>query len=574
VRPAAGLRLLLAAAVAGAALATLGVARAHPAGAFAGHSLTGAAVEVAAPLALVAAGVLWAGSPVRGGWLLVIAAIAWLAPEWANPDIGTAALFTLGLAGSFACAPLAVHAALAHPAGALRQPGRRIVVGLAYAGFGLLALAPTLFFEPRAEGCSACPHNLWLLHTSPSLHADLSRWGIRLAIAWTVLAALTLAAAAARGLVRTAPVQGAAALYLGLASAQLWHDASHGVLTNDAVDVALWKGQGAALIVLALAVIAGLLHARRVRAAMASLVVDLGHAPRIGGARDMLAGALGDPALELAFRRESRDGFVDLTGAPRSPAGGPGRAATPLVRDGEVVALVLHDQRYLAEPAVLQETIGAARLAIDNDRLQAELRAQAADIRASRARIVHEGDSERRRLEHDLHDGAQQRLVALSLGLRLLRGYAEAPAALATLDQADAELQAAVAELREVAHGIYPAALRSDGLGAAVEALAERSPAGLRIRALPDGRFPATVEEAAYFTTAEFLRDVGSNPARVAVAQADGELIVEIERNGTVEHLAERVTRIADRVGALDGRVEVVALPHGGARLRAGIPCA
>jgi signal transduction histidine kinase len=197
------------------------------------------------------------------------------------------------------------------------------------------------------------------------------------------------------------------------------------------------------------------------------------------------------------------------------------------------------------------------------------VRAQVEDLRASRARIVEAGDAERRRLERDLHDGAQQRLVGLLLALRLLRAQLGAdqdqqPAA--RLHEAEAELRRAVAELRELAHGIHPAVLSDEGLAAALEALAEGTPAPLRIAAVPQERFPPAVETAAYMVVAETAK---AGAARVSATRRNGVLVVDVETEAEPDGLVD----LEDRVGALDGRLAVKRAPGGRVRIRAEIPC-
>lgn len=574
-KPSPGVRLLVLAAVAAAAVAALATARAHPAGAFATRSLLGGTIEIAAAVGLAAAGVLaWEGGA-REGLLLVCGGVAWLLAECSNPDIGVAVLFTLGLVGAFAPVPIVVYLALGRPPSAARRTAALVsCVGLAAVG-----LVPALVFDPRAQGCLTCPRNLLLVHGDASLYLDLSRWGIRVAIAATLLAALAILVAAARSSVRAlvafGPVLAAALLYLGVVVADLWHSASRAVLSNDQVDVALWRVQGMALVLFAVAVIRGVLRARRTRMAMAALVVEVGNAPRIGGARDKLAEALGDPTVELAYRRATVPGYVSIEGSPVAPPQGPGRAATIVTRDGQEIALVIHDERLLVEPRVVGETVAAARLAIENEQLQAELNAQASEIRASRLRIVRDGDRARRELERDLHDGAQQQLVTLSLAIRLLQGRAQTAATRDALDRADARLREALAELRDVAHGIYPAGLSDDGLAAAFEDLVERSTGQITLRGLPQGRFPAVVEEAAYFAVAEILDDLDEQegPVSISVRPTEGRLDVEVHRNGPTACTADRVTEISDRIGALDGTVKIAESETGALDLRASIPC-
>jgi len=225
----------------------------------------------------------------------------------------------------------------------------------------------------------------------------------------------------------------------------------------------------------------------------------------------------------------------------------------------------VHRAELLDDLGLLEEVGAAAGLALDHERLQAQARARLEQLRASRARTVEAGDAERRRLERDLHDGAQQRLVVLSFALRLLRAEVGDDAA-ARVDAATAELRDALDELRELARGIYPAVLVDEGLAAAIEALAESGTAPMRLGPLPDERFVPAVEAAAYFLVAELARRGGA--VGVSAARADGRLVVEVEGaavGGDVEDLED----LEDRIGAVDG-----ALVVEDGSVRAEIPCA
>ena len=316
---------------------------------------------------------------------------------------------------------------------------------------------------------------------------------------------------------------------------------------------------------LAAAVAWGLLRTRRTRSSLARLVVELGESATAGGLRDGLAEALADPDLEIAY--PVGDGrYADVRGRVVDPAPLDGRTATPLVRDGRPVALLLHRADLLDSAEPIEEVASAARLALENERLQAEARAQLEDLRSSRARIVEAGDAERRRLERDLHDGAQQRLVGLSLALRLLRsrlGSDQDGELAARLDEAEAELGKAIAELRELAYGIHPAVLSDEGLAAAVEALAEDAP--VRIAGLPEERFSPAVETAAYLVVAEAVK---TGAVRVSAGRLDGALVVDVEAETEPEGLLE----LEDRVGALDGRLGVERAADGASQNPRGDP--
>jgi signal transduction histidine kinase len=221
-----------------------------------------------------------------------------------------------------------------------------------------------------------------------------------------------------------------------------------------------------------------------------------------------------------------------------------------------------------------------AGLALENERLQAQLRARVEELEASRARLVEAGTAERRRLERNLHDGAQQRLVALSLTLRLAQGrvHTDPGSAERMLGAAQEELALALEELRELARGIHPAVLSDRGLGAALEGLAGRSPVPVELAPVP-GPLPAPVEAAAYFVVAEALTNVvkyaDASFARVCVSRHNGHALVEIADDGVGGADPGRGTGLrglADRLSALDGRLEVDSPPGAGTVLRAEIP--
>ena len=252
----------------------------------------------------------------------------------------------------------------------------------------------------------------------------LNRWGLWLGIVWASgIAALCLwRLLRSNAVLRrvTAPVLIAGAGYLVLVGWDFVHSLPRGALGNDRFEFRLWLGQAGALCAIALGVAWAWLLDRRTRSAMARLVVELGGSPRPGRLREALARSLGDPDLELAYPLVDPERLVDAGGTIVDPATTAGRVVTPLARDGQTVAQLVHRAGLLDDRAV-EEVVAATRLGLESERLQAEVLAHLEDLRASRARIVATGDAERRRLERDLHDGAQQRLVGLSLALRLAR---------------------------------------------------------------------------------------------------------------------------------------------------------
>src|SRR5262245_60367372 len=448
--------------VAGLALGvfSLAVARGGAGYSFGGGSASAGAAELAAGYALLAVGFAAWMRPrqARLGAILVAASFAWFLLEWNNPAAGSAFVFTIGLVLYAAAAPLVAHAMLAYPDGRVAWWPGRLGLALGYAGsvllLGLLAAA---VFDPAAEGCAQCPGNL-LLVGGGSAYGSLNRAGIYLGLTWSLLVILL----AAGDLIRAtparrrlaAPVVLAGCAYLGLVAADFAYSLHRGYLGNDGLDRRLWLGQAAVLCALSVAVIWAWVRAWRTRSALAGLVIELAESPPPGGLRDVLAGVLHDPSLQLAYPladgklADARYRTVELTGE-----------VTPIVRGGQRVALLSHRPGLLAEPALAEEVAAAARLALENERLQAEAWSQLEDLRASRARIVQSGDAERRRLVRDLHDGAQQRLVTLSLALRLARarlGPGLDPVLAERIDEAEDELRAALADLRELAQGIFP----------------------------------------------------------------------------------------------------------------------
>jgi signal transduction histidine kinase len=567
-------RLGLTAAGLALGVVSLAIARAEPAYALGGSSLGAGVAGLLAGWSLLAAGL---GARARRptshlGLLVAAAGLAWFLPMWNTPGAGVALVFTAGLVLQAACPPLVGHTALAYPGGRLRSRLERVAVTVAYGGAVLaLGILPALFFDPDGQGCGQCPGNLLNVGDNAEAVQALNRVGVWFGLGWTVLLAVLAGWRLLRSTVAMrrllAPVLVPAIVYLTLVAWAFQHALGRGFLGTDALDRRLWIGQAVALVALALGVSWEWVRGRRTRSALARLVVELAASPPPGGLGAVLARTLGDPSLKLLYPLP--DGRrVDAGGRPTEP--GQGQAVTPLLRGGRPVALLAHRPGQLEDPGLVEQITAAARLALDNERLQAQVRAQLEELRASRTRIVERGDAERRRLERDLHDGAQQRLVSLGLSLRLARlGDATASDA-AALEQAETEIRRALAELRRLAHGLYPAALTEEGLGAALETLAEQTPSPLALGRLPQERFDPKVEAAAYFLVAETLKRSRPRRAAVDTSRGDGRLVVDIE---TDQQPPQELTDLEDRVGALDGRLLVQAAPGGGTRIRAELPC-
>ena len=294
----------------------------------------------------------------------------------------------------------------------------------------------------------------------------------------------------------------------------------------------------------------------------------------------MLAEALGDPALELRFWLPGEGVHVDALGRAVDGDPGPDRAGTPVRRGGLELAVVVHDPRLGERPDVLESVLGAAGLAIEIARLRLEVRRQLAEVEASRTRIVTATYAERRRLERDLHDGAQQQLVSIGLALRNLQAQLpEGSAHARALDATVAELAAAIGQLRELARGVRPAGL-DDGLARALGELAARSRLRLQVD-VTDERFDDRVETAAYFVASEALANAAKHAPGAAVSvragRRNGSLVVSVRDDGgggAVPSAGSGLSGMADRVAALGGRVTVASRPGAGTVVTAELPCA
>jgi signal transduction histidine kinase len=263
------------------------------------------------------------------------------------------------------------------------------------------------------------------------------------------------------------------------------------------------------------------------------------------------------------------------------PLDGEDRAVLRIERDGIPVAVIVHDHALEQDPGLVAAVSAAVRLTVENERLTARVESQLEDVRASRARIVEAGDAERKRVERDLHDGAQQRLVSVMLALRLARrelGPGDLKAGL-SLDQASAEAKAALAELRELARGLHPTILTESGLKAALDSMADRSPLNVSVDSGTSARFSATVEGTAYFVVSEALANVAkyaeATRALVRTSWSDDTLQVEISDDGiggADPNVGSGLRGLVDRLSAVEGTLEIVSPVGGGTSLTARIP--
>ncbi len=506
------------------------------------------------------------------GLRMVTVGIAWFAEDLQvsiAPVPHTAGMFFRSVAS--ACL---LHLLLAFPEGRLRTRTERVVTGAVYVIALVLVPVGVPFYR------SVTPNLL--------LVADLARTQDMLIDgAQMVFAVVVAGLLVRRWFVATPPARRVLAPVYGVglvgSVASLLHPAlpgSSALLVNEVAHLAALG--------LPVAFLAGALRVRLGRTAVADFLLQL---PRIPPTelRDLLARVLGDPTLRIAYPcpddPDSANNYLDADGRPVAPR--PDDAVTSVRRGLRVVAVLLHDPALRADRHVLHAVTAAAALELDNQRLAAEVRAQLAEVRASRVRIVAAADEQRRRIERDLHDGAQQQLVTTALILRLARdrlGPAppdpELHALHALLQRAADGLDAAMTELRELARGIHPAVLTEAGLLPALRALAARSAYPVHIvdgPALPP--LADRVAATAYFVAAEAVTNAAkhacANQVNVHVRASENRLLVTVADDGVGNADMSGGTGLLglrDRVAALDGKLVVRSFPSAGTSVHAELP--
>lgn len=547
-------------------------------------ALTGPAVG------FVTAGlVAWSRRPEnRTGKLMTLAGFLFLVPTLASVTQAPL-VWTFGSTFANVVFGVVAYLVLSYPRGVLTSRVARGLFWFALAILFALTFAGPWFFDPRDFGCTDCPEgvNLLLIKRDAELVVAITQVQAAFVIALVLALAAFMVGRFARA---TQPAKRALwPVYLPMTYFCLDH--AYGVAVVNYFQGAIPDFSSTTTYVTAIVMtvvplmfLLGLLRMRARRARVGELVVELGSTQPSIGLKDAIARALGDPAVEVGFWMPEFDRYVTADGKRLElPVSNERHAATLLEREGEPLAAIVHDVALLEDPTLVAAVAAAARLAVENERLTAIVKAQLEEVRASRHRIVEAADLERRKVERDLHDGAQQRLVRLGVTLRLAQnrlGSAPNPELDALLDEAAGELRTARDELRELSQGIHPAVLTQEGLRAAVESVAELSPVPTRVD-VPAERFPPAVEATAYFVVAEALTNVAkhSHASRAAVSATvrNGTLTVEITDDGiggVNEARGTGLRGLVDRVEALDGSLSVASGPATGTKVLAQIPCA
>ena len=533
--------------------------------------------------------VAWSRRPDnRTGVLMVLLGFAWLlrlAGAVAQP-----AFFVFGFVTSSLPLAVLVHLLVVFATGRIETRPQRALVVLGYLltvpTVGLLTVLAAL-----SGSCWNCPRNLVVVTPSSGSAAVL----LQMSRGWPVVAtlvAVTLLLTAVLVVVLVRWRRAGRAQRRAMGPAVVGAVAILGTLVVQRVAllaglpptwaaVLAWSSQ-VVLVVWPLALLFGVLRGRLDRSAVSGMIVELGAGLPPDRLEHVLARTLHDPSLRLAFWLPERAAFVDSHGAPVAVTAAADRALTYLERDGDRLAVLVHDAALAENPELVSAVAAGATMAVENERLHAEVQAQLREVRESRARIVEAGDAARRQVERDLHDGAQQRLVTVALALTLAgRRLGSAPndEIAALLRETGDELTGALDELRELARGIYPILLTDAGLGPALAALVERSPIPAVLATTPGGRLPEPLEQAAYFVVSEALANAAKHSAAGSVTvdarSCDGALVVRVIDDGVggADAGGSGLRGLADRVAAAGGRLRVDSPAGGGTRLTAELPC-
>jgi signal transduction histidine kinase len=517
----------------------------------------------------------------RVGLVMVFTGFAWFAGLLTNAS--SPLPYTIGELVQYVWIVGFIYLLLCFPSG--RLPGaidRGLVVAALLFAVGL-ELVAMLYGNKTGLRCSVCPDNL--LHAF-SNNARSDRMLSLQRIGGGLVALGTITVLGVRWWRASAPRRRAVTPVLVAGTLTLL--ALTATITNDLADSPLGRYPSEVFFYISatvpIAVLVVFLQRRLARGQVAGLVVQLGEQSPSADLRTALAQALGDPSLELAFWYPAEARYVRADGRQlKLPSEGGNRRSTFVEHDGQPVAVLLHDAALEHNAELVRSVCAAAGLALENERLHAELRARLVELQASRARLVEATDAERRRIERDLHDGTQQRLVSIAMSLGLLESKLppDQGDAAPIVREAQNELALTLEELRELTQGIHPTLLVERGLPVALEALCRRAGLPAHLKVDLDTRLGDQVETCAYYLASEALSNAAKHShgseVRVSVSSDGRTLVVEVADDGIGGASlgpGSGLGGLADRVEALGGRFTVSSPPGQGTRLRAEIPCA
>jgi signal transduction histidine kinase len=534
--------------------------------------------------------VAWARQPGnRTGRLMVAVGFAWFLGNF--EATGVPIFFSISSWLSGLNLAVLAHLVLSFPSGRLATRAARLATAASYGLVGVVGLAHTFTYDPSVTHSAdylcgpRCSQNALLLVRSPTLFTviDLVYHGLAIVLGLVMLVLILERWRSASDPLRRVLTPVWASTFLLVVSIFIYGALTLGGQPSPFTLEALVWVSDIGQLAIPLAFLFGLLRMQLARGAVGELVIELGAGPPPSQLRDALARTLGDPGLELLFWVPESDGYVTPRGRPAAlPGPESGRIVTLVEQRGRPLASIVHDPALADDRRLVDAVRAAARLGLENERLHAELRARLEEVRASRIRILEAGQAERQRIERNLHDGAQQRLISVALTLRTLvaqlQGGPDGEGEVReTVEIAMQELRQALADLRELARGIHPAVLVQQGLAAAATSLAEGAPLPVVVR-IPDSRYPELVESTAYYVVCEAVanaaRHSGATWVEVTAAECDGCLVVEVRDDGgggADPRQGTGLQGLTDRASALGGRLEVESTDRG-TRVRAELP--
>lgn len=553
------------------------------------------AIEVSVPIAVGL--YAWRRANERFGALLAAAGATWVITTLAESSDQW--LYSVGRAAGWLAELLLVYVILSFPTGRLVARADRALVGVMGAAVLMLFL-PRLAFarnfdlpSPYTSCVRDCPANAFFVLQREPAFVDALMRPLGVAVVFAVMTAVVLRLSTrihhATPLTRRmllpvliVAMARAGALGVGFVARDLH-------ARGWSLEVVAWL-LALAVPVLAIAFLAGLLQWRLfAERALQRLAEGLGGRPDALRLRRIIAEAFDDASIEIVFPPGRRgDGWTDCEGRPVSlPGSGSGRGVSEVRDGGSIVAAIVYDEGLRARPRLVEATVAMAGVVLENQRLAHEAAASLREVSRSRARIAAGAERERRRIERDLHDGAQQRLVALRIELGLAEALVrqDAERGAARLHELVHEVDEALEELRSLAHGVYPPLLADRGLAEALNSVAARSRLPVQLEVVATARYPAEVEGAVYFCVLEALQNVLKHAvdARSAVVRLDGSLQDELRFSvrddgavplgGTVPAGAG-ITNMRDRVAAIGGSVEITSAPGAGTVVCGRVPTA
>jgi signal transduction histidine kinase len=568
--------------VSAALVAGVGAARLALDRSFVPYQTAGAPVALLVGWSFVGSGlVVWRQrSENRLGPVMVLTGFAWFASFLT--DASQPLLFTAGTLVQSVYLVGFAYVILSFPSGRLQSRPERLVIAAAIGLTTPVELAAMTVARSPSVLCSGCPRNVLEVTRSDMLANGILQGQRIAAVGVTAMTLMLLVRRwrAASGPHRrgVAPVLWCGAATLVALAVSIGNDVGGGPL-GQAPKWVLFLS----LATLPIAVMSVLLHRRLARGAVAGLVVELGVRGAGTDLRAALARALADPSLQLAYWFPERARYVDGDGRPvELPGAGDDREVTVVERGGQPIAAVIHDAALLDNAELVDSVCAAAALSIENERLQAELRARVVELQASRARLVEATEDERRRIERDLHDGTQQRLVSIAMSLGLLDAKLPLDAAEAKplVREARMALSQALADLRDLTQGIYPTVLSERGLRAALDELCRQSALPALVECTLVERLPSAIETAAYFIVSEAITNAAKHShateVTAVVTYADRVLRIEVADDGIGGARPSGGTGLrglTDRAEALGGTLTLTSPPGRGTRLRVRLPC-